>query len=246
VIMGQAAPGESSLESTVRKLIDCRSFGYTDLAQAVIYVTSHDVEGYRNERLYNLLVSNGIAQTQQPIQLAFVCLLTSVGIPMILAGEEFAAQHDFFDANGNVDQNGGKQVDPVDFSLLSDPNNPWRPQLKNYVATLIQLRTSSTALSVNDNNVFFTDFNGKQVMAWIRGNVNAGAGADLIVVLANFSDYGTPNPTDPTSQYIVNNWPATPPGGIWREITQGRVVPPEWIGKEPIYPWEAKVYQLTW
>jgi pullulanase len=256
VIMGQAAPGESSLESTVRKLIDCRAFGYMDLAQAVIYVTSHDVEGFRNERLYNLLVSNGIKQTQQRIQLAFVCLLTSVGIPMILAGEEFAAQHDFFDADGNVDQNGGKQVDPVDFSLLGDPNNPWRTQLKNYVANLVQLRSGSGALSVNDNNIFFTDFNGKQVLAWTRGNANAGAtganlggagaNTDLIVVLANFSDYGTPNPTDPAAQYVVSNWPVTPAGGSWREVTQGRPVPLGWIGKEPIYPWEAKVYQLTY
>ena len=246
VIMGQAAPGEPSLESTVRKMIDCRAFGYADLAQAVIYVTSHDVEGFRNERLYNLLLSSGITQTQQRIQLAFVCLLTSVGIPMILAGEEFAAQHDFFDANGNVDQNGGKQVDPVDFSLLNildNPGNLWRSQLKNYVANLVQLRTSSAALAVNDNNVFFTDFNGKQVIAWTRGNAGT---ADLIVVLANFSDYGTPNPTDPAAQYVVSNWPATPPGGSWREITQGRPVPADWIGKEPIYPWEAKVYQLTW
>jgi pullulanase len=247
VIMGQAAPGEVSFESTVRKLIDCRNFGYADMGQAVIYVTSHDVEGFRNERLYNLLVSNGIVQTQQRIQLAFVCLLTAVGIPMILAGEEFGAEHDFFDAGGNVDQDGGKQVDPVDFSLL---DNAWRTQLKNYVANLTQLRTSSAALSVNDNNIFFTDFSGKQVMAWIRGNANSGvdggAGtADLIVVLANFSDYGTPNPTDPAAQYVVSNWPATPPGGSWREISQGYAVPTEWIGKEPIYPWEAKVYQLT-
>jgi 1,4-alpha-glucan branching enzyme len=244
-IMGQPAPGEANFESTVRKLIDCRSFGYADLTHAVIYVTSHDVEGYRNERLYNLLLSNRIMQTQQRIQLAFVCLLTSVGIPMILAGEEFAAQHEFFDANGNVTQDGGKQVDPVNFSLLNiseNPDNGWRTLLKNYIANLIRLRTVSAALSVNDNDVFFTDFSGKQVMAWTRGNANT---ADLVVILANFSDYGTPNPTDPASQYVVPNWPATPPGGSWREISQGYSVPLKWIGKEPIYPWEAKVYQLT-
>jgi pullulanase len=238
VIMGQPAPGEASFESTVRRMIDCRSFGYSDLAEAVIYITSHDVEGFRNERLYNLLLSNGIWQTQQRIQLAFVCLLTSVGIPMILAGEEFAAQHDFFDSNGNVDQDGGKQVDPVNFSLLDDG---WRTQLKNYVARLIQLRTNSAALAVEDNNVFFTDFNGKQVMAWTRGNE---ATSDLIVILANFSDYGTPDPADPSSQYIVSNWPATPPGRSWSEITQGLPVSPDSIGKEPIYPWDAKVYRL--
>jgi pullulanase len=244
-IMGQPAPNEASLESTVRKLIDCRSFGYTQLAQAVIYVTSHDVEGFRNERLYNLLAASGITQTQERIQLAFACLLTSVGIPMILAGEEFAAPHHFFDAKGNVDQDGGKQVDPVDFSLLNSTDNPdsgWRLKLKTYVANLTRLRTTSEALAASDNNVFFTDFNGKQVMAWTRGNQGT---KDLVVVLANFSDYGSPNPLDPSSQYLVTNWPATPAGGSWREITKGRAVPLDWIGKEPIYPWEAKVYQLT-
>jgi len=52
-------------------------------------------------------------------KLAFACLLTAVGIPMILAGEEFADQHDRFDSHGNVSQDGGKQVDPVDFSRLA-------------------------------------------------------------------------------------------------------------------------------
>src|SRR4051794_34998042 len=34
-------------------MIDCRACGYADLAQAVIYLTSHDVEGPGNERLFN-------------------------------------------------------------------------------------------------------------------------------------------------------------------------------------------------
>ena len=38
------------------------------------------------------------------------------------------------------------------------------------------------------------------------------------------------------------NWPATPPGRRWREVTQDRDVPREWVGREPIFPWEAKVY----
>jgi pullulanase len=43
----------------------------------------------------------------------------------------------------------------------------------------------------------------------------------------------------------VHNWPATPPGRHWREITQDRDVPPEWVGREPLYAWEAKVYALV-
>jgi pullulanase len=41
---------------------------------------------------------------EKRIKLAFVCLLAAVGIPMILAGEEFADEHDFFNADGNVTQ----------------------------------------------------------------------------------------------------------------------------------------------
>jgi hypothetical protein len=67
----------------------------------------------------------------------------------------------------------------------------------------------------------------------------------VVVVLANFSDYGTPDAFNPRSEYRVSNWPATPPGKHWREITQQRDIPPEWVGREPIFPWEAKVYTLA-
>jgi pullulanase len=238
-ICGQSADGEPGFESTVRKAIDCRNFGFSDLSQAVIYLTSHDVEGYRNERLYNFLQNNGVADTETRIKLAHVCLLTAVGIPMILAGEEFADQHDLFDQQGNVSDNGGKEVDPVDYSRLSDD---WRTRIKNYVAILVRLRTESPALCVNDTNFIHVDFSeGKRVLAWQRGIPGSG---NLIIVLANFSDYGTPNPSDPSAQYVVNNWPALPAGKTWQEVTQNRTVPASWAGKEPIYPWEAKVYQI--
>ena len=66
-----------------------------------------------------------------------------------------------------------------------------------------------------------------------------------VVVVANFSDWGTADATNPRSVYVVPNFPATPPGRRWREVTQERDVPAEWIGKEPLYPWEAKVYALV-
>ena len=65
-----------------------------------------------------------------------------------------------------------------------------------------------------------------------------------MIVVANFSDFGTPEPFNGRSEYVVNNWPATPAGRRWREITQERDVPTEWAGREPIFPWEAKVYVL--
>jgi glycosidase len=238
-ILGQNAGDEASFEWTVRKAIDCRNFGFTDLAQAVLYLTSHDVEGFRNERIYNFLLNNGIWDTEKRIKLAFCCLLTAVGVPQILAGDEFADQHDRLDASGNVTESGGKEVDPVNYSRLSDD---WRHRIFEYVSVLVQFRTSSPALAVNDTDFIHVDFNdGKRVLVWQRG----APGQDPVVVLANFSDFITANPQDPSSEYVVPNWPATPAGRGWKEVTQNRSVPPNSVGREPIYSWEAKVYTLA-
>ena len=163
----------TDLRADHRAAIDCRAFGYTDLAQAVIYLTSHDVEGFRNERLFNFLQANGVVDTEKRIKLAFVCLLTAVGIPQILAGDEFADQHDLFDQNGNVSQDGGKQVDPVNYTRLDDD---WRTRIKDHVARLVKFRTHSAALAVNDVEFIHVDLNDKQVVAWRRGNPRHRAG----------------------------------------------------------------------
>jgi glycosidase len=235
-LLGQGFDGQT-FEQTVRKAIDCRSFGYTDLAQAVIYLTSHDVEGFRNERLFNFFQSNGVVDIEKRTKLAFACLLTAVGIPQILAGDEFADQHDLFGQHGQVNQDGGKQVDPVNYSRLNDD---WRARIKDYVGRLIKFRTTSDALAVNDIDVIHVDLDGKQVVAWRRGQ----PGSDHVaVVVANFSDFATPS--GPSAEYVVHNWPATPPGKAWREISQDRDVPSEWVGREPIFPWEAKIYAVV-
>jgi 1,4-alpha-glucan branching enzyme len=197
-------------------------------------VTSHDVEGVRNERLYNLLNNNGIWDTERRIKLAFVCLMTAVGIPMIFAGEEFADQHDLPVVHPQ------KQIDPVNFDRLQDQ---WRRRVFEYCGHLVRFRTKSDALAVNDTEFIHVDFEeGKRVLAWRRGR----PGIDNpVVVVANFSDFETAQPFAPASEYRVPNWPATPTGRHWREVTQDRDVPREWIGREPIFPWEAKVYALT-
>ena len=41
------------------------------------------------------------------------------------------------------------------------------------------------------------------------------------------------------------NWPTTLPGKRWREITQERDVPADWVAREAIFPWEAKVYTMV-
>ena len=172
------------------------------------------------------------------MKLAFACLLTAVGVPMILAGDEFADEHDLFDARGAVTQDGGKQVDPVNFSRLGQD---WRERVRAYAARLIALRTSYSALAVNDIDFIHIDFNdGKRVMVWRRGRAGA---AEQVVVLANFSDFSTANGlNDPNAEYVVPSWPPAPAGKRWREVTQDREAPR--AGREPIFPWEAKVYAL--
>jgi hypothetical protein len=64
------------------------------------------------------------------------------------------------------------------------------------------------------------------------------------VVLANFSDFGTPDGlTDPGAEYVVPSWGRpTPEGKRWREVLQDREAPR--AGGELIFPWESKVYAL--
>jgi pullulanase len=104
----------------------------------------------------------------------------------------------------------------------------------------VSLRTTHPALAVNDTNFIHVDFDqGKRVLAWRRGQP-----ADPVVVVANFSDFST-DTSRPNAEYVVRNWPATPAGRQWREVTQGRPVPGLWVGREPIFSWEAKVYALA-
>lgn len=233
-VLGRNDDEEPSFEWSVRKMIDCRLIGFADAAQAVNYVGSHDVEGFRNERLFNCLQNNGIVFTEERIKLAFACLLTAVGIPMIFAGDEFADEHDLSVSHPP------KQRDAVNFERL---DQPFRRRIFDYVARLVRFRTSYDALAVNDTDFIHLDFNGgKRVVVWRRGQ----PGSDRqVVVVANFSDFMTANAASPQAEYRVPNWPATPAGRKWREITQERDVPPEWVAREPIFPWEAKVYALV-
>ena len=236
-ILGQSWDGAANFEESIHTLIDCRQLGFRDDTQAVNYVTSHDIGGYGNERLYNYLDNNGIARKEERILLAFTCLLTAVGIPMILAGEEFADQQDLDIAQpGRGDTY--KQIDPVHFDRLGDE---WRRDIFTAVARLVRLRTGSAALAMNDTAFLHSDFtDGKRAIAWQRGR-----GDDLVLVVANFSDYATPNPDNPEAAYVVVGWPETPPGKGWHEVLTDRAIPPGQAGKEPIGPWDAKVYALV-
>ena len=233
-VLGRVDDEAPDFVTGVRRMIDCRELGFADGAQAVNYVGSHDVEGFRNERLFNFLRNNGVVLTEERIKLAFACLLTAVGIPMIFAGDEFADRHDLSVSHPP------KQQDAVNFERLEEP---FRRRIFDYVARLVRLRTSYDALSLNDTDFLHVDMNdGKRVVVWRRGQPGS---TSQVVVVANFSDFVTANASSPGAEYRVPNWPWTPAGLRWREVTQGRDVPDEWIGREPIFAWEAKVYVLV-
>lgn len=232
-ILGGPGLSDNRFRRLVEEMIDCRNLGFRDGAQAVNYITSHDVEKFRNERLFNFLDNNRVAYKEKQIKLAFVCLLTAVGIPMILAGEEFADQHDLPPVHPQ------KQVDPVNFRRMEDE---WRRRIFEYVGRLVHFRTSSSALSVNDTRFIHFDFTpGRRIVAWQRGPHGS---PDAVVVVANFSAWGTENPGSQSAEYRVSNWPVIPSGRRWKEISQDRNVTTEWAGCEPLFPWEAKVYAM--
>jgi pullulanase len=233
-LLGQVRDGQPDFAATVREMVDCRLVcDFTDGAQAVNYITSHDVGNWNSQRLQDYLNANGVTDTEPRIKLAYACLLTAVGIPMIFAGEEFADQHDL-----PLDSDSGKETDPVNFSRLADD---WRQRIFGYVANLVRFRRTAPALAVNDTAFIHTDLTpGRRVFAWQRGPAS-----DPVVVVANFSDWQTPNPADPASEYVIAGWPAAPAGRHWHEVTQDRDIPDDWAGREPLYPWEAKVYALA-
>jgi pullulanase len=242
-VLGQTAGGDPDFETTVKNMVDCRRIGFRDGAEAVNYIGSHDVEGMHKERIATMFryqfpwSDSGNAAIGRRVKLAFACLLTAVGIPMILAGDEFADENDLFDIKGQVSNNAGKQIDPVDFSRLEGDDNAWRRSVLDLVKKLITLRKTHPALGVNDTKWLHGDFTpGRRVMAWQRGGDD-----NPVVVVANFSDFRTDDPFNPHSEYVVANWPRRDDFD-WQEVLQGRDVPQGWIGREPLFPWEAKVY----
>lgn len=231
LILGGRGLDERQFKDLVMDTIDCRRLGFTDCTQAVNYITSHDVEGMSKERLYDFLHNNGVALKEKQIKLAFALLLTAVGIPMILAGEEFADQHDL------VVKHPEKQRDPVNYSRMEED---WRRDIYNYVSRLVHLRTGTDALCVNDTGFLHFDTTpGRRIFAYKRGMQDT---RETVVVVANCSSWGTEAPESEEAEYKINNWPSISEDFEWFEVTQQRKVPSSWAGREPIFPWEAKIY----
>jgi len=210
--------------------------GFSDMACSVPYITSHDVaDGPRlmNVILGPMLQSAGLGDTsvdsvrnavdsadsssnaalQATVAAAlkrvfggFAILMTSVGMPMFLAGEEFGDVHDTSYKDVNE-----KQQDPVQWDRAKLSGNA---ELKKMVAGLIQLRTSHPALQRDEVEFFyfhpqFDDNDSPRVFAYCRtGGQSLGVSGQVIVV-ANMGPASFP-------VYNIPGWPWA--GSVLTEI----------------------------
>ena len=232
-----------------------RSSGFSDLSKAVNYITSHDVEGYVEQRLMNfhlgeILRYNGInpwdgesdvgfikrlvdnisneplavqaahAQALERISSTFALMLTSVGIPMFLAGEEFADVHDLNHGNWRL-----KQSDPVDWERR---NCLGHKMLCDRVQQLVTLRTEHPALQRNEVQFFYfhptiDDNPGTRVFAFCRTDGQPLGSPGQVVVVANTG------PDDFRTFNLPWFWPnisdlrehGTPMGGALPQLAYG-------------------------
>jgi 1,4-alpha-glucan branching enzyme len=204
--------------------------GYADMACSVPYNTSHDVAdgprlmnillgpmlqaaglgdgGIDNVRdavdgadsSSNAVLVQTVGQAIRQVFGGFAILLTSVGMPMFLAGEEFGDVHDtsYIDVNA-------KQQDPVQWNRAQFSANA---ELMANVGLLIQLRTSHPALQRNEVEFFyfhpqFDDTDSPRVFAYCRTAGQPLGSAGQVIVIANMG----PQP------YAVYNIPGWPWGG---------------------------------
>ena len=228
--------------------------GFYDMAQAVNYLTSHDVEKENEKRIMNhvfgpLLREHGFGHTLphirwvadhlveshgqrattgqrwahgvalERLRSAFALLLTSVGIPMILAGDEFGDVHDLDHTNWRL-----KMSDPVDWQRRDQwPNNR---ELWNKVRELIRFRTSHPALLRNAVDCFyfhpdFDENDAERVFAYCRSRGKQLGRYDQAVVIANLGPQDFPEFSLP--------W-------HWRDASRLREIAP------PTYRTELHVY----
>ncbi|HEV3145525.1 MAG TPA: alpha-amylase family glycosyl hydrolase [Gemmataceae bacterium] len=201
--------------------------GFADLACSVAYFTSHDVADaprLMNILLGPMLQATGLGDGQiDSVKAAvdgadsssnatlhttvqagamrvfggFAILLTSVGIPMFLAGEEFGDVHDM--SYTDVDP---KQQDPVQWGRAQFAANSL---LKANVAKLIGLRTSHPALQRNEVEFFyfhpqFDGNDGPRVFAYCRTGGKPLGSSGQVIVIANMGPQSY-------SVYSIPGWP---------------------------------------
>lgn len=146
---------------------------------------------------------------------AFALLLTSVGVPMFLAGEEFGDVHDLDYTDWQL-----KMEDPVDWNRREYPGHE---ALRASVRDLIRLRTSTEALQRNEVEFFYAhptidEDDGVRAFAYCRTGGRPLGSRDQVVVVANcgeraFEEFELPWPWTDADRIAERGEPirGTPP-----------------------------------
>ncbi|MFC6826646.1 alpha-amylase family glycosyl hydrolase [Halopelagius fulvigenes] len=256
--------GDRTWDDTDRKFEE----GFTDLSQAVNYVTSHDMGQRGEQRLMNyvfgeLVRERGLGDgsvenvkylldnlvTAAPgvridaheeavdrVRGSFALLLTSVGIPMFLTGEEFGDVHDLDYTDWQL-----KMEDPVDWSRRDYPGHDALPE---GVGDLIDLRTSTAALQRNEVEFFYEhptldDEDGVRAFAYCRTGGRELGSEDQVVVVANLGPEGF--------EAFDIPWPWTDTDRIEERGDPIRGTPPEFVPEEEgatlsLSPFQVRVF----
>lgn len=208
--------GETSRSERVKRMVAvgveslagrASSDAFWDLSRRVTYCTSHDVAGADEQRLYSyFLMKRGLQPsadgdvdtlTAEQVVAAFALTLTAAGMPMFLAGEEFADKHDL---PNNKD---AKMSDPVDWGRITQTG---RGGIRERVTALVNLRTTHPALHRNEvaffgfgNSDFHPTFNGissntdgERLFAYCRTAGKPLGQTGQVIVIANTSEQDYP------------------------------------------------------
>jgi 1,4-alpha-glucan branching enzyme len=181
--------GQLSRTERVKRLLTIGAF--PDMACRVTYCTSHDVEADDEQRLFSYFSqklgatsSDSSLLALDQVHAAFALTLTAAGVPMFLAGEEFADLHDTDHRDWRR-----KMSDPVDWERADEPG---RRDLLSRIRDLIWLRRQHAALQRNEVqffgyvNGFHPDFDkndAERLFAYCRtGGQPLGSSGQVIVV----------------------------------------------------------------
>lgn len=131
---------------------------------------------------------NAHGEALERVRSAFALLFTSVGIPMLLAGDEFGDVHDLDNTNWRL-----KMTDPVDWSRRWKSRN--NSALWEHVRDLIALRKSHPALTRNDFEFCYfhpriDEPQGEGVFVYSRTRGAPLGYNDQVVVVANMGGQG--------------------------------------------------------
>jgi len=184
--------GEEAFDvNQVKELLDPTHHDYPDRTTgAVHYLASHD-----RLRLIDQLKDSGFSEEEafQRAKLASVMLLTAVGIPMILMGEEFGETNSMTPNNPH----------PLNWSLVERDRNF---DLLTHYRKLLALRRQFSALQ-NANIEFFHEDMDNKVLAYRRWDEES---CVVVVIQLAEGDF---------DHYQVNN---IPQGYAWHDWLEDR------------------------